>query len=254
MIAKKAPRTTALGVNSATWAASETNGLNSCAPFSVPTVRDAVCIPARSMGWARRMTRWRAWVRFFPRRKAPATQARGLYRTSPGGCQRAAPSYNDARAPAAGGPSRRPGRRGRSCTMRNDTWEPGRQLPGKPPSAPVPARHALLAPFAVLIAIAAPACGRGPAPESTRPGTKATPAVLETVGDTALVPLDAAGIENLTRAERAMAYYLMRATVAGRDLELEVPGDPDLEVRDLLEEILTHPRALDPEFRKSLLD
>jgi dipeptidyl-peptidase-3 len=78
-------------------------------------------------------------------------------------------------------------------------------------------------------------------------------AIVETVGDVGIAPLEVRGLERLSPAERAMAYYLARATLAGRDIAYDEGGDANLEIRDLLEEILIHPRSLDPGFRDLLL-
>ncbi|HYV86035.1 MAG TPA: peptidase M49 [Patescibacteria group bacterium] len=81
----------------------------------------------------------------------------------------------------------------------------------------------------------------------------AEPAVLETVGEFAIAPLPSGGLEELTPRERVLAFYLSRAAIAGRDIYYDQLGRSSLEIRDLLEEILTHPRGVDAGFRESLL-
>jgi dipeptidyl-peptidase-3 len=70
------------------------------------------------------------------------------------------------------------------------------------------------------------------------------PEILETVGEFAIAPLYADGFENLTPRERALAFYLYRAALAGRDITYDQMGRQNLEVRGLLEEIVTHPREI----------
>ena len=77
--------------------------------------------------------------------------------------------------------------------------------------------------------------------------------VLETVGDCAIAPLEARGFEALSQRDRILAFYLSRAALAGRDIYYDQMGRDGLEIRNLLEEILTHPRSLAPEFREALL-
>jgi dipeptidyl-peptidase-3 len=78
-------------------------------------------------------------------------------------------------------------------------------------------------------------------------------AVLETVGDCAIAPLEARGFDALSQRDRILAFYLSRAALGGRDIFYDQMGRDNLEIRNLLEEILTHPRSLAPEFREALL-
>jgi dipeptidyl-peptidase-3 len=64
------------------------------------------------------------------------------------------------------------------------------------------------------------------------------------VEDFAVARLYADGFEDLTREERVLAFYLSRAAIAGRDILFDQMGRNLLEVRDLLEEILTHPQEV----------
>ncbi len=79
------------------------------------------------------------------------------------------------------------------------------------------------------------------------------PALIETIGEFAVAPIYADGFPALTPRQRVLAFYLSRAALAGRDIYFDQMGRHNIEVRDLLEEILTHPRALDAGFRESLL-
>ena len=87
-------------------------------------------------------------------------------------------------------------------------------------------------------------------PES---GTDTRPYLLETIGEFAVSRLYADGFEELSQKDRALAFYLYRAALAGRDIYFDQMGRDVLEIRDLLEEILTHPQEVDPSFRERLL-
>lgn len=83
--------------------------------------------------------------------------------------------------------------------------------------------------------------------------TDTRPYLLETVGEFAIARLYADGFEELSQKDRVLAFYLYRAALAGRDIFYDQMGRDVLEIRDLLEEILTHPQGLDPQFREKLL-
>ena len=107
---------------------------------------------------------------------------------------------------------------------------------------------------AVALLLPAAACrdaGKGPMPQSGDTDTR--PYLLETVGEFAVARLYADGFEDLDRRERVLAFYLYRAALAGRDIFYDQMGRDVLEIRDLLEEILTHPQGGDPRFRDRLL-
>jgi dipeptidyl-peptidase-3 len=97
-------------------------------------------------------------------------------------------------------------------------------------------------------------CGGAPPPAAAggTPPAGAAPAILETVGSVGLVPITVEGFDTLTPSGRALAYYLARAAIAGRDRAWNRDGGLMLEVRDLLEEIITHPRAVDATVRESV--
>jgi dipeptidyl-peptidase III len=88
--------------------------------------------------------------------------------------------------------------------------------------------------------------------EQGRSQADGRPYLLETVGEFAVTRLYADGFEELTPRERVVAFYLYRAALAGRDIYYDQMGRYNLEVRDLLEEILTHPRQVAPGTLQSL--
>jgi dipeptidyl-peptidase III len=80
------------------------------------------------------------------------------------------------------------------------------------------------------------------------------PYLLETVGEFAVARLYADGFDQLSPRERVLAFNLSRAALAGRDIYYDQMGRFNLEIRDLLEEILTHSRALSKETVDPLLE
>lgn len=105
-----------------------------------------------------------------------------------------------------------------------------------------------------LVALAAAACRGGDGgPMSERQASPVNrPYLLETVDEFAVARLYADGFEELAPRERVLAFYLSRAAIAGRDILYDQMGRDLLEVRDLLEEILIHPRELRPEVLEPL--
>jgi dipeptidyl-peptidase-3 len=98
----------------------------------------------------------------------------------------------------------------------------------------------------IAVAAAQAACRGGGSPSMGRSGTRpdSRPYLLETIGEFAVARVYADGFEELSPRERALAYYLSRAAIAGRDIYYDQMGRSNLEARDLLEEILTHPRGV----------
>jgi dipeptidyl-peptidase-3 len=98
-------------------------------------------------------------------------------------------------------------------------------------------------------------CGRGsdtntPATDAAR--TAPAPVadrkyLLERVDDAAVVQLYADGFEKLALKEKTLIYHLYQAALAGRDMFYDQRYAHNLEMRDVLEEILTHPAGIDPE-------
>jgi dipeptidyl-peptidase-3 len=69
--------------------------------------------------------------------------------------------------------------------------------------------------------------------------------LLEKVGKVAIVQLYADGFEELSLDDKALAYYLYQAAVAGRDITYDQNHRQGLAIRDLLEEIITHSQGID---------
>ena len=70
--------------------------------------------------------------------------------------------------------------------------------------------------------------------------------LLERVGDAAIVQLYADGFEALTLREKTLIWHLYQAALAGRDIYYDQRYEHNLEMREVLEEIITHPGSVDP--------
>ena len=96
--------------------------------------------------------------------------------------------------------------------------------------------------------------GNTPATDSLRPAG-ATPAastsdrkyLLERVDDAAVVQLYADGFSALPLDQKQLIYHLYQAAIAGRDIYYDQRYAHSLEMRNVLEEILTHSSGVDPE-------
>ena len=71
--------------------------------------------------------------------------------------------------------------------------------------------------------------------------------MLEQVGDVAIVQLYADGFESLTLREKTLVWHLYQAALAGRDIYYDQRYEHNLEMREVIEEIITHPQGVDPE-------
>ena len=98
-------------------------------------------------------------------------------------------------------------------------------------------------------------CGGGqqtnsPASDSARQApAAATPAdrkyLLERVDDAAVAQLYADGFDKLALKEKVLIWHLYQAALAGRDIYYDQRYAHNLEMRDVLEEILTHAQGID---------
>jgi dipeptidyl-peptidase-3 len=100
-------------------------------------------------------------------------------------------------------------------------------------------------------------CSRGS--ETNTPATGATPAathtappadrkyLLERVDDAAVVQLYADGFEKLGLKEKTLIWHLYQAAIAGRDIFYDQRYVHNLDMRNVLEEIITHPENVDPQ-------
>ncbi len=72
------------------------------------------------------------------------------------------------------------------------------------------------------------------------------PYLLERVGEAAIVQLYADGFDELSLREKTLIWHLSRAALAGRDIYYDQRYEHNLAMREVLEEILTHPQGVDP--------
>ncbi len=71
--------------------------------------------------------------------------------------------------------------------------------------------------------------------------------LLERIDDAAVVQVYADGFRGLSLGEKQLAWHLYQAAIAGRDIFYDQRYAHNLEMRDLLEAILRHRQAVDPE-------
>jgi dipeptidyl-peptidase III len=94
------------------------------------------------------------------------------------------------------------------------------------------------------------ACGRGASKSSE--SAAATPEaadrryLLERVDDAAVVQIYADGFNALPLKEKTLVWHLYQAALAGRDIFYDQRYVHNLDMRDVLEAIVTHPSGVDP--------
>jgi dipeptidyl-peptidase-3 len=99
-------------------------------------------------------------------------------------------------------------------------------------------------------------CG-SPSPATTAPAADTAPSasataaerkyLLERIDDAAVVQLYADGFRELPLKEKTLIWHLSQAALAGRDIFYDQRYRHNLEMRDVLEAIITHPDGIDPE-------
>jgi dipeptidyl-peptidase-3 len=105
----------------------------------------------------------------------------------------------------------------------------------------------------LLIITLVSACTSGPEqpPPAPAPASATAPAgadrkyLLETVDDAAVVQLYADGFDALSLREKTLIYHLYQAALAGRDIFIDQKHRYALEIRSVLEAVITHPQGLD---------
>src|SRR5215467_9592706 len=99
------------------------------------------------------------------------------------------------------------------------------------------------------------ACGTStPAPSTSQPAIATVPAaapadrpyLLERVGEAAVVQFYADGFNELPLKEKTLIWHLYQAAIAGRDIFYDQRYAHNLEMRDILEAIVSHPSGVDP--------
>ncbi|HCD02326.1 MAG: peptidase M49 [Acidobacteria bacterium] len=100
---------------------------------------------------------------------------------------------------------------------------------------------------AVMLAavVGAALSGGAPAPAAAQESGD-RPYLLERVDDAAIVQLYADGFASLSLREKTLIWHLYQAALAGRDIYYDQRYEHNLEMREVLEEIITHPAGVDP--------
>src|SRR5262245_6801922 len=70
--------------------------------------------------------------------------------------------------------------------------------------------------------------------------------LLERVDDAAVAQLYADGFSSLPLDQKILIWHLYQAALAGRDIYYDQRYAPNLDMRNVLEEIITHPQGIDP--------
>ncbi len=107
--------------------------------------------------------------------------------------------------------------------------------------------------FLLSIYACSPPGGDPPPPEGTATTAEASgasadderPYLLERVDDAAVVQLYADGFSSLPLREKALVFHLYQAALAGRDIFIDQRYEHSLQMRDVLEEVLTHAQGID---------
>ncbi len=73
------------------------------------------------------------------------------------------------------------------------------------------------------------------------------PYLLERVDEAAVVQLYADGFTELAPREKTLIYHLSRAALAGRDIYYDQRYAPSLDMRGVVEAVLTHPANVEPD-------
>ena len=92
-------------------------------------------------------------------------------------------------------------------------------------------------------------------PEPAAPSTSAPPDrvyLLERVDDAAVVQVYADGFRDLPLREKVLVWHLAQAALAGRDIFYDQRYAHNLEMRDVLEAIVTHAGGVEPETARAI--
>ncbi|HEX7793371.1 MAG TPA: hypothetical protein VF456_03425 [Vicinamibacterales bacterium] len=104
---------------------------------------------------------------------------------------------------------------------------------------------ALIGTFACSQASPTPAASDRTAPTPAASATSDRPYLLERVGEAAVVQFYADGFTELQLKEKTLIWHLSQAAIAGRDIFYDQRYAHNLEMRDVLEAIVSHPGGVD---------
>src|SRR6476646_9487744 len=85
-----------------------------------------------------------------------------------------------------------------------------------------------------------------PVPDVAAPALD-RPYLLERVDEAAVVQVYADGFRDLALREKILIWHLSQAAIAGRDIFYDQRYRHNLEMRDVLEAVVTHARDIDPD-------
>src|SRR5437764_3621873 len=99
----------------------------------------------------------------------------------------------------------------------------------------------------IILMIGTVVCGGAtPAPAAqSSPSATDRKYLLERVDDAAVVQLYADGFRDLSAKDKTLVWHLYQAAIAGRDIFYDQRYAHNLEMRDVLEAIVSHPSGLD---------
>ena len=104
----------------------------------------------------------------------------------------------------------------------------------------------------VMTAVGSVACGNSQPSATNTPVSPASPPaagrqyLLEQIDEAAVVQLYADGFAALPLKDKTLIWHLYEAAIAGRDIYYDQRYEHSLEMRDILEAILTHSTGVDP--------
>src|SRR5712672_3258517 len=87
---------------------------------------------------------------------------------------------------------------------------------------------------------------QSPAPATQASASIDRPYLLERVGEAAVVQVYADGFRDLPLREKTLVWHLAQAAIAGRDIFYDQRYAHNLEMRDVLEAIVTHGSFVEP--------
>src|SRR6188768_3215436 len=98
--------------------------------------------------------------------------------------------------------------------------------------------------FCAMLIASTVGCSK-PEPEKDAAAAAAAPQrkyLLETVDDAAVVQVYADGFEALPLREKTLIWHLYQAAIAGRDIYYDQRHRNALEMRDIVEAVVSHPQ------------
>jgi dipeptidyl-peptidase III len=109
--------------------------------------------------------------------------------------------------------------------------------------------RSLLSASALAFAAVSPAHLSAQQPQAPATGK---PYLLERIDDAAVVQLYADGFETLPLREKTLIWHLYQAALAGRDIYFDQKHRNALEMREVMEEVLTHASGVEPATLKEI--